>query len=125
MLLSYPGLANGVLPVSHIRFNFIKNSAIAGAQRKKSRLDLEVSLSFDDFWSRACAKMDLDPNDAELGWKFEGQLKGDLCNELGSADDLEDLFEKAIQKEKRKHTRDVEVNMHNLVRVLLMSCPLN
>lgn len=82
-------------------------------------------MPFDDVFDRACAKMDLERDVAELGYKFEGQLKGDLCNELSTADDLDDLFKKAIHKEERKRTKDVEVNIYNLVRVLLMSCPLN
>ncbi|KAF7968605.1 hypothetical protein HWV62_30021 [Athelia sp. TMB] len=90
-----------------------KNLAIVGAQRKKSRLRLEVTLPFKDFWACACARMDLDPDDAELGWKFEGQPRGELCNELSIAEDLDNLFTKAINKEKQKVTREVEVNIHN------------
>lgn len=60
---------------------------------------------FNDIFDSVCVKKDLKCNVAELGYKFKGQLKGDLCNKLSTAQDLDDLFQKAIYKEEWMHCR--------------------
>ena len=51
-------------------------------------LRLPIDLSFQDFYSHVCAHMDLEPLEANLGYKFFGDRKTEAPFRLATDDDL-------------------------------------
>ena len=74
-----------------------------------------MNLAFDDFFERVCANMDVQPADAILGYKFSGGRVSDPANRLANAEDLAQAMSQAIDKIKRARTREVILEIHNLV----------
>jgi len=60
-------------------------------------------MNFEDFFSRICAKMDLDPKEAELGYKYHTDWARDPPHQLSNADQLLEAFERGCQL--LKHTQ--------------------
>lgn len=74
-----------------------------------------MDTSFEDFFSRICAKMDLDPKEAELGYKYHGDRARDPPHQLSNTDQLLEAFGRGCRLLKRARGRDVVLEIHNLV----------
>lgn len=79
-------------------------------------LRLETNLPYEDFMSRVCANMDLQPDDAMIGYKFDGERVSDPPHQLSNATELEIAMDKAIHKIQRARKNLVIMEIHNLVR---------
>ncbi|KAG1905524.1 uncharacterized protein F5891DRAFT_1183466 [Suillus fuscotomentosus] len=62
--------ANTVISVANIDISVPLNTGVVGERISHVQIHLPVDIPFEDFFSRICAKMDLDPANAELGYKF-------------------------------------------------------
>ena len=83
----------------------------------RGEIAFEWEIPFGDFYDRICARMDLDPMEAVLGYKFETDAKKSIIR-LPS-DDLA-IFDAMLEKVKsriaRARTRAVVLEIHDLVR---------
>ncbi|KAF7979309.1 hypothetical protein HWV62_43034 [Athelia sp. TMB] len=109
-----PRGAHANRPVTRIKFSFPKNSDTLGARVSRVFQDIDIGIDFEDFFSQACANMDINVTTAELGWKFTTQKKGDAPNQLATADDFKYAMDMAIAKQQRAITNPVEVQIFNL-----------
>lgn len=98
-----------------MKFSFPKNTATFGARLQRVLRDIEVVIEFADFFSQACANMDLDVETAEMGWKLKGQRKGDAPCSLATAADFKIAMDLAVAKQQRALSIAVEVEIFNLV----------
>jgi hypothetical protein len=73
-----------------------------------------------DFFDRVCARMDLDPKDAVLGYKFEVDPKKSII-QLPSNDVVAfaTMLEKVKSRIARARTRAVVLEIHDLVYVYI------
>jgi hypothetical protein len=82
---------------------------------------LPTNIIFDDFFERICANMDIQPANAVLGYKFSGDRVSDPANRLANAEDLIQAMSRATDKIKRARTREVILEIHNLVSGFALS----
>jgi hypothetical protein len=76
---------------------------------------LPIDIPFVDFFSRVCARMDLDPLDARLGYKYGSDRARDPPNQLSNEEELRNAMEKGRNKLRLARTRGVILEIHNLV----------
>jgi hypothetical protein len=58
----------------------------------KATVVFKVDIAYQDFLSRVCAHMGLDPNAAQLGWRCTDNSKRDGSMQLATPDDLTQAF---------------------------------
>ncbi|EDR07198.1 uncharacterized protein LACBIDRAFT_328214 [Laccaria bicolor S238N-H82] len=73
-------------------------------------IDIPVDIPYNDFVSRVCASMNLNPATAELGWKSIDDAKRDPARQLTTENDLQDAFH-VLVKAKKNTRREKEVAM--------------
>jgi hypothetical protein len=95
------------------------NTNVVGGIVTYIPLCLPFDLSFEDFFSRVCARMELNPLDAQLGYRFEGDRQQDPTFRLANDEDLQTAKARTQDKMRRARTREVVVKLVNLVRFLL------
>ncbi|THU97007.1 hypothetical protein K435DRAFT_857992 [Dendrothele bispora CBS 962.96] len=77
-------------------------------------LRLDFTIAFGDFFSRVCAKMELDPLQALIGYKFSDDRVKDPARRLTNDDEFQDALAKVKDKMRRARTREVVMIIHNL-----------
>jgi hypothetical protein len=90
------------------------NTGVVGATVTWTSLRLPTDLEFNDFFSRICAKMDIDPEQATLGYLLTGDRAADI-HRLENEEDLRDGMERLLGKIRRARTRQPEMEIRNLV----------
>lgn len=108
-------MTNSTATVTHLDYSVPRNTAIVGAIVTHSNLHLPCDISFADFWTRVCAHMDLDPAEAELGYKFSVDRAGDLTHSLANENNLHTAIEHGQGLVCCARTRKIEIIIHNLV----------
>jgi hypothetical protein len=109
------------MPVTHLQYSVPRNTAQVGGKVSRVIIKLPCDITFADFWSRVCAQMDLNPEDAEIGYKFHTHRVGDDPIQLATDDDLRVAISTAIGMVQRAHKREIQVIIHNLVSFHLPS----
>lgn len=102
--------------MTHLDFSIPLNTAVVGAQVSRTTLRLPCDIPFADFWDRVCARMGLDPEHAELGYKFPQDRVGDPPQVIATDEDLRRAIEAGQGAVRRARSRKVELVIHNLVR---------
>ncbi|KAG1719586.1 hypothetical protein EDB19DRAFT_1620925, partial [Suillus lakei] len=92
------------------------NTGVVGGRVSRVQIRFPVDIPFGDFFSRICAKMDLDPVNAELGYKFHNDRVRDAPHQLSNEQQLREAFEQGCMLIKRARSRRVVLEIHNLVR---------
>jgi hypothetical protein len=98
------------------------NTGTVGANVSRIQMRLPLDITFEDFFSRACAKMNLDPSEAELGYKFNLDRARDDPNQLSSETQLREAMERGEKLLIRTRTRKIILEIHNLVSILFIFC---
>ncbi|KIJ67284.1 hypothetical protein HYDPIDRAFT_165949 [Hydnomerulius pinastri MD-312] len=101
-------------PVTHLDFSIPKNSGIIGTVVTCSSLQLPTNITFADFWDWVCAHMDLDPAEAELGYKFSTGHVRDVPRTLANEKDLATAIENGQGLVHQARTHKIEMMIHNL-----------
>ncbi|KAF8153092.1 hypothetical protein B0H34DRAFT_722198 [Crassisporium funariophilum] len=101
-------------PPTQINVSLPLNTAVVGGIVSHIHVRFPTDISFVDFISRACASMDLEPGDAELGYKFLGDLVWDPPSRLQTEDDLREMMRRGVEKIQRARTWEVSIIIHNL-----------
>ncbi|KIJ96350.1 hypothetical protein K443DRAFT_10688 [Laccaria amethystina LaAM-08-1] len=109
-----PHLLAHEVNVAQISVSIPLNTAVVGGVVTRVTLRLPTDLSFQDFFSRVCARMDLDPLEALLGYKYPGDLARQPPYRLTTNEELREAMAKRIEKIKRARTREVFMEIHNL-----------
>ena len=82
-------------------------------------IEIDVDTTLQDFVSRMCANMGLDPNVTEIGWKSNDDLKRTAPRELRTEDDLKNAFCDLLKlKNNRRRTKEVFMQIFHLVSYL-------
>lgn len=111
--------------VSHLNWSIPLNTTEVGGRISHVVLHLACGVSFKDFWSWVCAKMDLDVQDTELRYKYHTDCVSDAPHILATDDDLQTVIEHGQGFVCRVQTKKVEIQVHNLVHFdHLITCPL-
>jgi len=105
--------------VTHITLSIPLNTGVVGGIVTQTPLRLPIDLTFQDFYSRVCAHMDLEPLEACLGYKLPGDHKSDVPFRLSMEEELRAAMGKAINLIKRAHTHEVVMEIFNMVRLLI------
>ncbi|KAI5998598.1 hypothetical protein EDD15DRAFT_2161652, partial [Pisolithus albus] len=90
------------------------NTGVVGGTVSRVQLRFALDVDFKDFFSRVCAKMDLDPKVAELGYKYHTDRARDPPHQLSDSEQLSEAFERGRQLMKRARGRQVILEIHNL-----------
>ncbi|KIJ05516.1 hypothetical protein PAXINDRAFT_141245, partial [Paxillus involutus ATCC 200175] len=101
-------------PVTHLDYSVPRNTAVVGTVVTRSNLRLPTDIKFADFFGRVCAHMDLDPAEAELGYKFSSDRVGDVPRTLANEQDFIIAIEDGQSLVRRARTRKIEIMIHNL-----------
>jgi hypothetical protein len=101
--------------VNHISLSIPLNTGVVGGIVSWVPLRLPTDISFDDFFSRVCAHMELPPLEALIGYKFSGDRKSDLAFRLANEQDLHQVMAQEIDKLKRARTKEVVIEIYNLI----------
>ncbi|KIK12106.1 hypothetical protein PISMIDRAFT_45780, partial [Pisolithus microcarpus 441] len=108
------------------------NTGVVGGTVSCVQLCFALDVDFKDFFSRVCAKMDLDPKVAELGYKYHTDRVHDPPHQLSDSEQLSEAFEHGHQLMKWACGRQVILEIHNLLPVtveahagemMLLTCP--
>jgi hypothetical protein len=91
------------------------NTGVVGGAIVRVNLRLPTDISFADFFSHVCARMDLDPLDANLGYKYGSDRVRDAPNRLSNEEELRMVMEKGRNKLWLARKREVVLEIHNLV----------
>jgi hypothetical protein len=94
------------------------NTGTVGANVSRVQMRLPLDITFEDFFLRVCAKMDLDPSEAQLGYKFNTDRARDDPNQLSNELQLREAMEQGERLLIRARTHEVILEIHNLVSVL-------
>ena len=76
------------MPKANINVSVPLNTGIVGGTVSRVTLRLALDISFQDFFSRVCARMDLDPLKASLGYKFHTDRARDPPHCLSKEEEL-------------------------------------
>lgn len=95
------------------------HTGLVGGITTREELNLSTDISFDDFTSQVCTKMDLEPQNAVLGYKFNKDRRRDPYLNLTNADQLRAAMAKGADLIERARTRRVVLEIQNLVRPYL------
>jgi hypothetical protein len=98
------------------------NTGVVGGIISRVELHLPVDISFEDFFSRVCARMDLDPLTAELGYKFHTDRRRDAYHQLANEAQLRTAMTHGVGLMQRVRTRRVTLEIENLVCLLMYLC---
>jgi hypothetical protein len=99
------------------------NTGVPRSQVSRVQLCLPVDIGFEDFFSRVCAKMDLNPSEAQLGYKFNTDRVRDDPNQLSSEMQLHEAMEQGKRLLGWARTREIILEIFNLVSYLTFSHP--
>ncbi|KAI6008824.1 hypothetical protein F5J12DRAFT_782255 [Pisolithus orientalis] len=71
-----------------VTVSVLLDTGVVGGPISHVQLQFPVDTSSEDFFSCICAKMDLDPNKVELGYKYHADQACDPPHQLSNADQL-------------------------------------
>lgn len=116
--------------VHNIAISVPLNTGAIGGIITRENIVVPTDISFNDLFSRLCAKMDLDPQGAILGYKFNRDLRRAPYTELKGEDDLHVAMARGVDLIERARKRVVVLEIQNMVSLLfvlsldcaLMSC---
>ncbi|KAI5987947.1 hypothetical protein F5J12DRAFT_970772 [Pisolithus orientalis] len=100
------------------------NTSFVGGTVSHVQLQFAVNTSFEDFFSCICAKMDLDPKEAQLGYKYHADHVHDPPCQLSNAQQLAEAFEHSCHLLKCTWVWEVVLEIHNLVNISVWGCHL-
>ncbi|KAJ2913752.1 hypothetical protein MD484_g6668, partial [Candolleomyces efflorescens] len=89
------------------------NTGIVGGIITRIPLRLPSDIGFPDFFDRVCAKMDLDPTKAQLGYRLAGEPVRNVYR-LGMEEDLRTAMDKLLHKMKRARTKEHVLEIENM-----------
>lgn len=101
--------------ITHFSLSIPLNTNVVGGIITQTPLRLPIDLTFEDFFSRICAKMELDLLTAKIGCKLSGNHKADAPYQLANEDEFRFVMERVIDKIKRARTKEVIIELFNLV----------
>ena len=97
------------------------NTGIEGGVITYESFQVAVNISYDDFHTRVCDHMKLDPQTAQLGYKFSGDRRNLRASNLASADDFLHAISEGVRRLSRARTRRVVLEISNLVCLFLIA----
>ncbi|KIK24105.1 hypothetical protein PISMIDRAFT_99261, partial [Pisolithus microcarpus 441] len=100
---------------SNLTVSLPLNTGVVGGRVSRVQIRVPLDISFEDFFSRVCAKMDLDLADAELGYKYHNDRVRDAPHLLSDAQQLHEALERGSLLMQRARSRQVVLEIHNLV----------
>ncbi len=103
------------MPKANINVSVPLNTGIVGGTVSRVTLRLALDISFQDFFSCVCARMDLDPLEASLGYKFHTDHARDPPHCLSNEEELRGAMLHGEDLMKRARTRVIYLEIHNLV----------
>ena len=90
----------------------------------RAELVFDWNIPYGDFYDQICARMDLNPKDATLGYKFEVDLKRSIIQLPSNTPTVFDtMLVKTKARIARACTRAVVLEIHNLVCSILSIWP--
>lgn len=108
------------LTVFHIDVSIPLNTGIIGGEVSRIVLRLPVDIPFEDFMSRVCARMGLNPRDASLGYKYPKDLRRSQWHALANEVDLQAAMDCGIGYICRAQKHQVILEIENLVCLILI-----
>ena len=79
-------------------------------------IEIDVDITLQDFVSRMCANMELDPTTAQIGWKSNDDAKRAPARQLATEDDLKTAFRDLLRlKNYTRRTKEVVMHIIHLV----------
>ncbi|KAF7966489.1 hypothetical protein HWV62_38126 [Athelia sp. TMB] len=106
---------NSSIQAPNIDVSVPLNTGVVGAVVVRVTLRLPTNIPFEDFFSRICARMDLDPLTASLGYKYASDRVRDPPHQLSNEQELWVAMEKGVNKIRHARTREVILEIHNLL----------
>jgi hypothetical protein len=103
-------------------FSLPLNTAQAGGKVPRDLVTLPYDISFIDFRDRVCVEMGLDPQEAELGYKFHNHRVRDSPIRLAKEDDLRVAISTAQGMVRRARSKEIHIIIHNLVCSTVYCC---
>lgn len=107
------------LTVSRITVSIPLNTGVIGGEVSRIELRLPVNISFDDFMSRVCTRMGLDPQTARLGFKYPRDPRRGRWHDLASEEHLRAAMDRGVGYISRARKRRIVLEIENLVRARL------
>lgn len=101
------------------------NTTIVGGLITRRELRIPSDLIFADFYSRVCAAMDLDPNEATVGYKFNSDRVKDAPNQLNDESDYRAVMQEMVRRILAARTRNPVLMIHNLVCSNFLAVPFS
>jgi hypothetical protein len=91
---------------------------ISGGKATKD-IEINVNITLQDFTSRMCANMGLDPATAQIGWKTLDDAQRMPAQQLATEDDLKNAFRDLLKlKNSTRRKKEVVMLIIHLVRLL-------
>ena len=91
------------------------NTAIVSGLITRRELRVPSDLVFGDFFSRVCANMNIDPNEAVIGYKFNTDWAKDPPRQLNNESDYQGMMQEMVRRILASRTRNPVLLLHNLV----------
>ena len=103
------------MPKANIDVSVPLNTGVVGGTVSRVTLRLALDISFQDFFSRVCARMDLDPLEASLGYKFHTDRAREPPHQLSNEEELQRAMSHGADLMKHARTRIICLEIHNIV----------
>lgn len=114
-MLHLPAIPPSNNNVQMITVSVPLNTTIVGGLVTRRELRIPSDLIFADFYSRMCANMDLDPNNAFIGYKFHTDRVKDAPRQLSSELDYQPMMQEMVRRVLAARSRNPVLFLHNLV----------
>ena len=101
------------------------NTTIVGGLVTRRELRIPSELIFADFFSRVCANMDLQPEDASIGYKYHNDRAKDPPRQLSDESEYTAMMAETVRKVLAARSRNPVLFLHNLVRYQLPAVFVN
>lgn len=92
------------------------NTTIVGGLITRRELRIPSDLIFADFFSRVCANMDLNPEEASIGYKYHNDRARDPPRQLSNENEYTAMMAEMVRKVLAARSRNPVLFLHNLVR---------
>ena len=89
----------------------------AGGSISTRIVSFEANIDRNDFLDRICAYMGLSRQDANLGYKWNFERRGDHPHRLVTVEDIDEAFERAVKlSSSKRRKKEVVMEVVDLVR---------
>lgn len=98
-----------------MKISIPRNTGVPGAIVSRVTISVPLDISFNDFFDRVCAQMDLHPGNTRIGYKYPRDRVRDPPHQLSNDEELRQALDIGVGLTQCARSRVILMEIHNLV----------